>query len=103
MAKEVIKKDGSKEPFDGEKIKRSIEGAAKAANLPPERITEIVERVSRAAIGFAETKEEISSSEIAEKILSELDVMEPSVAQAWRDFKSAGAEEAGAQEAGTQE
>jgi transcriptional regulator NrdR family protein len=84
MASEVIKKDGSKEAFDPEKIKRSILAAAQGANLAEERASEVVEQVSKAAIEMAEAKEIISTSEIKDKILSDLDEIEPSVSAAWR-------------------
>ena len=84
MANEVIKRDGSKQPFDEGKIRRSIEAAAQEAGLAQERITELVDQVSRVAIDVAGGKEEITTTEIKETILSELDGVEPSVSEAWR-------------------
>jgi len=84
MAKEVIKKDGTKEPFDAEKIKNSIRAAAQRTDLTEERKNEIVEQVAAKVIQMAEAKEEIATSEIREKILSELDSLEPSVSAAWK-------------------
>ena len=84
MAKFVIKKDGEKEPFDVKKIEASIKAAASEANLPEERANEVVKQVSNAAIQLAEEKEEIATAEIKEKILSELDALEPSVSETWR-------------------
>ncbi|OGZ33486.1 MAG: hypothetical protein A2174_03225 [Candidatus Portnoybacteria bacterium RBG_13_41_18] len=86
MAKEVTKKDGTKEPFDAEKIKIAIEGAAREAGLSDERKNEIVERVSAKVIHMAEVKEEITSSEIKENIISELDSLDPSVLAAWKKY-----------------
>jgi len=87
MAKEVIKKDGTKEPFDSEKIKNSIAGAAIRTDLSEERRSEVVWRVSSSVIQMAEGKEEIAISEIREKILSELDTIEPAVAESWRKYE----------------
>lgn len=84
MANQVIKKDGTKQPFDAEKIKKAIAIAVEEAGLPEERKNEVVEQVSAAAIQLAEEKEEIATSELREKILSELDTIEPSVSEAWR-------------------
>lgn len=84
MAKFVIKKDGEKEPFDAKKIEASIKAAASDANLPEERANEVIKQVSSVAIQLAEGKEEIATGEIKEKILSELDALEPSVSEAWR-------------------
>lgn len=84
MAEFVIKKDGAKEPFDEGKIKSSITAATSEADISEERKNEVIEQISRAAIQLAGEKEEISTAEIKEKILSELDVLEPSISEAWR-------------------
>lgn len=87
MAKEVIKKDGTKEPFDAEKIKNSILGAAQRTDLSEERKNEVVEKVAATVIQMAEEKEEIATSEIKDKILSELDSVEPAVSEAWKKYE----------------
>jgi len=87
MANFVIKKDGTKEPFDAEKIKDSIRAAAQQTTLSEERKNEVVEQVAGAAIQMAGEKEEIATSEIKEKILSELDTIEPSISAAWREYE----------------
>ncbi|MFH1462438.1 MAG: ATP cone domain-containing protein [bacterium] len=84
MAQEVIKKDGTKEPFDAEKVKNSIRGAAQRTELSEERKNEVAEQVAAAVLQTAEEKEEIATSELREKILSELDNIEPAVSEAWR-------------------
>jgi len=87
MAKEVIKKDGTKETFDAEKIKDAIAGAVQGTDISEERTSEVIEQVVAAVIHMAEEKEEIATSEIREKILSELDGVEPAVAEAWRKYE----------------
>jgi len=84
MAKEVIKKDGIKQPFAAEKIRNSIAAAAQTTDLSEERKNEVAEQVATAVIQMAEGKEEIATSEIREKILSELDNIEPAISEAWR-------------------
>lgn len=84
MAEFVIKKDGSKEPFDAEKIRKSITAAASTAGLPEEQINKVVEHILGVATELTDEKEEIATAEIKEKILSELDAFEPSVSEAWR-------------------
>lgn len=86
MAQQVIKKDGTKEPFDAEKLRRSIAAAAQQAKLSEERKNEIVEQVAAAALQLAATKEQIPTSELKAKILSDLDQIEPSVSAAWRKY-----------------
>jgi transcriptional regulator NrdR family protein len=87
MAKEVIKKDGTRQPFDAEKIKNAIAAAAVRTDLSEERKREVVEQVVAKVIQMAEEKEEIATSEIRENILSELDDVEPAVSEAWRKYE----------------
>ncbi len=84
MANFVIKKDGTKEPFDAGKIRNSIAAAAQRAELSEERRNEVVEQVSSAVLQAAAGKEEIKTSELREKILSELSAIELSVSESWR-------------------
>ncbi len=84
MANFVIKKDGTKEPFDAEKIKKAVTSAVSGTGLPDEQANKVIEQVLGAAMGLADEKEEIATAEIKEKILSELDALEPSVSEAWR-------------------
>jgi len=86
MAEFVIKKDGSKEPFDAEKIRKSITVAASKAGLSEEQINKVAEHVSGVATDLTDEKEEITTAEIKEKILSELDALEPSVSEVWRKY-----------------
>ncbi len=84
MAQEVTKRDGSKEPFDEGKISRSIKAAAEKADLAPDRVAEIMEEVSGSTLAFAGGKDEVSTPELREYILGELDRVEPAVSAAWR-------------------
>jgi len=86
MAKEVTKKDGTKEPFDAGKIRKSIAAATQRTNLSEERKDEVIKQVAAIVIQMAEGREEIATSEIREKILSELDSIEPAISAAWRAY-----------------
>ncbi len=87
MATQVIKKDGSKQPFDAEKIKRAIEEAAKEAGLSEDKVSQVAAEVSGIVIKGVGALEEIATSEIKSMILNELDKMEPSVSAAWRTYE----------------
>jgi len=87
MAKQVIKRDGTKEPFDSGKIQRAIEASARDAGLSAERISEVVNQVSGTVLQFAGSKEEVATTELTDKILGELDKIEPAAAEAWRKYK----------------
>ncbi len=86
MAQQVMKRDGTKEPFDAEKIKKAVEAAAGRTSLTPERVAEVVKEVSDAVVQYAAGREEIPTSELREKVLNELDRVEPSVAESWRKY-----------------
>ena len=86
MANFVIKKHGKKEPFDFEKIKKSIMTSAQSVDLEEERRKEIVDQVSSAVLQMTGEREEIEVSQIRSKILQELDFIEPSVSEAWREY-----------------
>jgi len=84
---EVVKKNGAKEPFDPEKIRKSIAGAAQRTDISEERKSEVVEQVAAAVIPMLESREELETSQIRETILSELDRVEPGVGNAWREYE----------------
>jgi len=86
MANEVIKDDGTREPFDAEKIRISIRAAARAAGLAEDKVQELVSEVGESAIDMAEAREVIVASEIRSFILNELDEIDFSVAEAWREY-----------------
>ncbi len=87
MAKQVIKRDGTKETFDGEKMKKSIEVAAISAGIPIERTNEIVDQVLGAVFKIANSKEEITTSELSESVLGQLNTMEPKMAELWKQYE----------------
>jgi transcriptional regulator NrdR family protein len=86
MAKQVIKSDGSKVPFDAKRITRAITRAAQDAKLIPDEINKVVIEVSAIVLPYIEAVDKIKSSEIRDKILSELDRVAPKVALEWRRF-----------------
>ena len=89
MATTVIKKDGSKQPFDEGKLRKAIEMAAQDAQLSPERAVEVVDVVMPAVLEIAGAKEEIATSELRDAALAELDKVEPAAAEAWRKHNEA--------------
>lgn len=83
----VIKKDGHKELFDFEKLKKSIAAAAQDAGLSSERVSELVTEVSASVFQLISRYEEVQSTEIREKVLEELNKVEPSVTEAWEKYE----------------
>jgi transcriptional regulator NrdR family protein len=87
MANQVIKKDGSKEPFDAEKIKRGVRLAGQQAGLDEIKQNELAEKIAAKIVEILKDKEEVTTIEIRDKILGELDIYAPSVSAAWRDHE----------------
>jgi transcriptional repressor NrdR len=65
----VVKRDGAHEPFDRDKLRRAVVGAAHKRPISPTEIDRIVDRVeARIGVGGSE----LGSSEIGELVLGEL-------------------------------
>ena len=86
MANFIIKKDGTKKPFDFAKIKKSIMSAARDTDLTEERKIEVVDQVSSMVLQMTGEREEVEGSEVKDKILQELDSIESSISKSWRDY-----------------
>lgn len=66
----VIKKDGRREPFDREKVKRGILRAVEKRPISMDLVNDVVEDVEREML--KKEKEEVSSKAIGKSILSKL-------------------------------
>lgn len=88
MATFVTKKDGTKLPFDPEKIKASVVAACLDAELPNEEADKISVEISHLVIEALKDIEEISTTEVRDKVLAELDMLHPNVAEAWRKYEA---------------
>jgi transcriptional regulator NrdR family protein len=93
MVNFVIKKDGTRAPFEIQKIKEAIANAAKATGLSEERKAVLAEQVTATVLQGLEGREEVATSEIKKSILEELDIVEPSVSSAWRKYDEENKEE----------
>lgn len=80
----VIKRDGSKQPFDAEKLKDSIGKAAREAGHDDAKVAEVVAQASEGVLALAGGVEEITTAELKMKILADLDTTAPEVSAAWR-------------------
>lgn len=84
MTKQVIKRDGTKESFDGEKMRKSIEVAAMSSGLSEDRINEVVLQVLGVVLKIANSKEEIATAELGDAVFDELNKIEPRTAALWK-------------------
>lgn len=87
MANQVVKKDGRKEPFDVEKIKKGISLAGQEAGFDEAKLKEITEQIAQEVVEAFQNKEEVKAIEIRDKILAELDIYAPTIAASWRDYE----------------
>ncbi len=87
MAQQVIKRDGTKEPFDGEKMKRSIEVAAISAGISIDRTNEIVNQILEVVFKITNDKEEMATSELSDSVFSQLNTIEPKMAELWKKYE----------------
>lgn len=91
MSKTVIvqKKSGKTEPFDPEKVRRSVQKAAIDAGYTLEGMADpnLIDEVTTGIIEEAEEKREIKSATIRESILNRLEKTESSIAQSWKKFE----------------
>jgi len=95
----VVKKDGEREPFDREKLARSIAIACRKRDIPSERLDRLVSSIQRQL----ETRgDEVKASEIGEAVMDGLKALDHVAyirfASVYKDFSEPGdfAEIAGA-------
>jgi transcriptional regulator NrdR family protein len=86
MTNFVTKKDGEKVAFDPEKITHSIMLACQDAELDEAMQADITKQTSSVVMMNLENKEEVSTTEIKNMILSELDATHPNVSDAWKKY-----------------
>ena len=87
MAKFVIKRDGTKEPFDPGKIKKSIEFAVRNSGNSVDKVDEVVNQVSSVALEFAAEKEEVVTIKLTKIIFKELEKVASPAAVVWRKYE----------------
>ena len=87
MTKQVIKRDGTKEAFDGEKMRKSIEVAAISAGLSMDRTNELVNQILDVVLKAVNGKEEIATSELSKSVFDQLNIVEPKMAELWKQYE----------------
>jgi len=87
MIQTVIKRDGSKEPFDSAKMYRSIMSAAKESGLMDIQAKNIADQVSVAVLQVINKKEEITTEGLRKEVFKELDRVAPKAADAWKVYE----------------
>jgi transcriptional regulator NrdR family protein len=86
MPKQVQKRNGYQEEFQVEKLRRSIENAAKEAGFPEDKIFQVVEEISSYVLENIKDLESVDTQSMRTLILNKLDETYPEVANAWRKY-----------------
>lgn len=87
MVNFIIKKDGKKEPFYIEKIKRGIMDAALRIDMPEEEARDLAEKISTSISQSLRNANEVLAVELKARILSALDGMAPAVSKEWKKYE----------------
>jgi len=86
MPKQVQKREGYQEEFQVEKLKRSIENAARDAGLSEDKVFQVVEEISSYVLENVKDLESVDTQSMRSLILNRLDETYPEVANAWRKY-----------------
>jgi transcriptional regulator NrdR family protein len=86
MPKQVQKRKGYQEEFQVEKLRRSIENAAKEAGFPEDKVFQVVEEISSYVLENVKDVESVDTQSMRTLILNKLDEIYPEVANAWRKY-----------------
>ncbi len=86
MPNRVLKRKGFEENFNIEKLKASIEKAAKEAGIAEDEIFVIIEDISSFVMESVADLDVVDTQSLRSLILSELDKKYPKVAEAWRKY-----------------
>ena len=84
---DVIKRNGKKEPFKPQKLRKSIENAVTDAGFTVTKQMKAIEHASQDAEKLAMGRNEISSKDLRNEIVNDLESDSPKVAQAWRNYE----------------
>lgn len=82
----VVKRDGSRENFKRDKIRKAVESAAKRVAIDKKRVKEIAEKVARDIEDNFRDKDEVRSRDIRDRVLRALEREEKRVAKEFRSF-----------------
>jgi transcriptional repressor NrdR len=87
----VIKRGGKREPFDREKLARSMQIALRKRPVPPERVETVINGIIRRLESLGET--DIPSATVGEMVMDALATLDPVAyvryASVYRNFREA--------------
>jgi transcriptional regulator NrdR family protein len=88
---DVIKRNGKKEPFSGQKVRKSVESAVRDAGYKTQAKKRLIDKTMNDVNQAVHGKEEISSAKIRNIVINDLeqewDEDQVPVARAWRNYE----------------
>jgi transcriptional repressor NrdR len=84
---DVIKRNGKKEPFKPQKLRKSIENAVTDAGFTVTKQMKAIEHATKDAESLAMNRNEISTKDLRNEIINDLEGDAPKVAQAWKNYE----------------
>ncbi len=82
----VVKRRGSVENFDPEKVRRSMQKAAVDAGYSLKEKEGLIDEISEHVTEKFKAETEVKSDVICEAVLNEMLVSSPEIVEAWRKF-----------------
>lgn len=86
VVKSVLKRNREREDWNDDKVRDSIEAAAREAGYGSEMVETVLEEIMPSVEGMKKNRDTVKTSEIRETILRQLDERYPEASAAWRDF-----------------
>jgi transcriptional regulator NrdR family protein len=83
----VIKRDNRKEDFNRDKIRRSVENAARKVNIDSSMARDIADKTAKNVEEHFRGRDEVRASDIRDRVLSELNREEKRLAKEFRSFR----------------
>lgn len=84
---DVIKRNGKKEPFRPQKLRKSIENAVTDAGFTITDQMRTIEHATLDAENLARNRNEISTREIRNEVINDLESDAPEVARSWKNYE----------------
>ena len=84
---DVVKRNGKKEPFRAQKLRKSIENAVSDAGFTITDQMKTIEHATQDAENLARNRNEISTTELRNEVVNDLESDAPKVAQTWRNYE----------------
>ncbi len=84
---QVIKRNGSRENFNIQKLRKSIENAVSEAGFSVTEKMNLIEHATQDAENLVKERNEVKSQELRNEIVNDLEEDDSKVAESWRNYE----------------